>query len=55
MPTMGGIIYWKKKPRKGFTRKHELQEFALENRPAPNRRVRRALEREARATRKREK
>ena len=42
--TIGGIIYWKKKPRKGFTSKHELADLA--DNPKPNRRERRALARE---------
>jgi hypothetical protein len=39
-----GVKYFKKKPRKGFTSKHEVQELSCIDQP--NRRERRALKRE---------
>lgn len=50
MPNMSGVIYWKKKPRKGFTTKHEVRE--LSHLTQPNRRERRALKREVKKSRK---
>jgi hypothetical protein len=48
-----GVKYFKKKPRKGFTSKHEDQELSCIDQP--NRRERRAMKREFKKGRENEK